>query len=176
MAKNYPNIQYRPAVRQEASSAGKDIPNVSTITTRIKASQREFEWDAFVCHASEDKDKFVRQLVKELGSRGLKIWYDEFTLKVGDSLRQSIEKGLAKSRYGIVVLSPNFYAKKWPQDETNGLAAKKPNGENVILPIWLDVDEKYIVEYSPMLADLVAAKASDGMAKVVSDLLNAMNY
>jgi hypothetical protein len=59
-------------------------------------------------HASEDKDSFVRPLADELVGRGLSVWYDEFTLMIGDSLRQSIDKGLAQSRYGVVVLSPYF--------------------------------------------------------------------
>jgi DNA-binding MarR family transcriptional regulator len=137
----------------------------------VKSGDDIFEWDVFISHATEDKDVFVRQLAKELGLKSLRVWYDEFTLRVGDSLRQSIEKGLAKSRYGIVVLSPNFFAKKWPQDELNGLAVRERRGEKVILPVWLNVDEDYIVSYSPILADRVAAKASDRMAKVISDLL-----
>jgi hypothetical protein len=60
-------------------------------------------WDAFVSHASEDK-AFVRLLAVALTSWGAKVWYDEFTLKLGDSLSQSIDKGLAQSHYGIVVL------------------------------------------------------------------------
>jgi len=131
----------------------------------------KLSWDSFICHASEDKNRFVRPLATKLRSKGLNIWYDEFTLKVGDSLRQSIENGLSKSRYGILILSPNFFAKKWPQDELSGLAAKERNGKKVILPVWLDVDHNYIVDYAPMLADRLAARASDGMAKVVTDLL-----
>lgn len=137
----------------------------------VKSGDDTFEWDVFISHATEDKDVFVRQLAKELGSKSLHVWYDEFTLRVGDSLRQSIEKGLAKSRYGIVVLSSNFFAKKWPQDELNGLAVRERRGEKVILPVWLNVDENYIASYSLILADRIAAKASDGMAKVISDLL-----
>jgi hypothetical protein len=134
----------------------------------------DFDWDAFICHASEDKDIFVRQLATELQKNKLKIWYDEFTLTVGDSLRMSIENGLAKSRYGIVVLSKNFFAKRWPQDELNGLAAKERNTEKVILPVLLDVDDKYICKFAPILADRLAAKCSDGMAKVVTELMKAM--
>jgi hypothetical protein len=80
-----------------------------------------------------------------------------------------------KSRYGIIVLSPAFFAKKWPKDELNGLNIKERDGEKVILPVWLNVNEKYIAEYSPILADRLAAQASDGMEKVVSDLLDVIN-
>ena len=129
-----------------------------------------FEWDVFISHATEDKDVFVRQLAQKLGSRDLRVWYDEFTLRVGDSLRQSIEKGLAKSRFGIVVLSLTFLTKNGRKmNSTDWLRAS--GAGKVILPVWLNIDENYIVKYSPILADRVAAKASEGMAKVISDLL-----
>ena len=133
--------------------------------------EKQFEWDAFVSHASEDKDSFVRPLVQELGSREVRLWYDEFTLSVGDSLHRSIDKGLAKSRYGIVVLSPCFFDKEWPQRELDGLAVRERNGQKVILPVWLDVNAEDVAHYSLPLADRVAAKANEGLNKVVAKLL-----
>ena len=62
--------------------------------------------DVFICHASEDKDEFVRPLAEALRAHHLEVWYDEFALEVGDSLREAIDRGLAASRYGIVVLIP----------------------------------------------------------------------
>jgi len=132
-------------------------------------------YDVFICHASEDKDKFVRQLAEELKAKDINVWYDDFTLKIGDSLRQSIEKGLLEAKFGIVVLSPNFFKKQWPQDELNGLYALKRQGKTIILPIWLNLNEHYISKYSPILADLKAAKASDGYGKIVTDIINAMS-
>jgi len=60
-------------------------------------------------------------LAESLRKKGARVWYDEFTLKIGDSLRRSIDKGLTKSRYGIVVLSPAFFKKEWAQKELDGL-------------------------------------------------------
>ena len=65
-------------------------------------------WDAFISHASEDKDSVARPLFSFLEGKGLTIWYDEFSLKVGDSLRKSIDNGLSKSVCGIVILSKDF--------------------------------------------------------------------
>ena len=92
------------------------------------------EWDVFICHASEDKDDFVRPLAGGLEQRGLRVWFDESTLRVGDSLRESIDHGLNRSRFGIVVLSPHFFSKQWPQNELNGLATREAGGLKVILP------------------------------------------
>ena len=60
----------------------------------------------FISHASDDKDLFVRPLAHALKAHGLKVWYDEFSLRPGDSLRRSIDRGLAECIAGLVVLSP----------------------------------------------------------------------
>ena len=113
-------------------------------------------YDAFISHASEDKARVVKPLAKVLTAMGFNIWYDAFELEVGDSLRQSIDKGLANSRYGIVILSPDFFAKNWPQNELNGLTAREIDGHKVILPIWHNVNRQDVSAYSPTLADKVA--------------------
>src|ERR1035437_1708783 len=95
-----------------------------------------FDFAVFISNASEDKAAFVTPLAKALRKYGLKVWFDKFRLKVGDSLHDSIENGLARSRYGVVVLSPKFLAKKWPREELNGLFAREIAGHKVILPIW----------------------------------------
>lgn len=132
-------------------------------------------YDVFICHASEDKDSFVRPLAKELRKAHLEVWYDEFSLNVGDSLRESIDKGLAKSRYGIVVLSPAFFIKKWPQRELNGLVAREMSESNsVILPIWHNISIKEILKYSPPLADRKAVESWRGLKFVSKELLRTL--
>lgn len=120
----------------------------------------EFDYDAFISHASEDKNDFVRPLVEELVSRDLRIWYDEHSLEVGQSLRENIDSGLARSRFGIVVLSPAFLRKNWAQHELNGLVARQMEGARVILPVWYNITHEAILQYSPPLADAVALDAA----------------
>ena len=100
-----------------------------------RASQ--FEYDVFISHASEDKDAFVRPLAHALQEAGLKVWYDEFALKLGDSLREAIDRGLGASQYGLVVLSHRFFSKDWPQRELNGLFAMMKAGERLCCLISL---------------------------------------
>jgi len=132
-------------------------------------------YDVFICHASEDKNAFVRPLAAMLQERHLEVWYDEFALSVGDSIRRAIDKGLAQSRYGIVVLSPSFFAKNWPQYELDGLVEREHAGsDRLILPIWYRVSHADVLAYSPSLANRKAARADDGLAAVVAELLNVM--
>ncbi len=121
-----------------------------------RASDATTAYDAFISHATEDKEDLVRPLADILKNMGYAIWYDEFQLRVGDSLRRSIDKGLASSRFGIVVLSPSFFAKQWPQYELDGLVAKEIVGDKVILPLWHKVSKNEVIGYSPTLADKVA--------------------
>lgn len=133
------------------------------------------EWDVFVCHASEDKEEFARPLAQALKARGLRVWFDEFTLRVGDSLRRSIDKGLAHSRYGVVVISPAFLSKEWPQKELDGLMAREVDGRKVILPVWHNIDAATLRRHAPMLADRLATSSSKGLEQVINELLEAVN-
>jgi len=149
------------------------------ITMRILArdfkttdiAPKKIGYDAFISHASEDKDALVRPLAKILTRMGFDIWYDEFELTVGDSLRQSIDKGLVNSNYGILILSKAFFAKNWPQYELNGLTAKEMDGKKVILPIWHEVDKNDVLNYSPSLADKVALSTTNLSLKEIAKQL-----
>lgn len=129
-------------------------------------------YDAFISHATEDKEELVRPLADILRELGHAIWYDEFQLKVGDSLRRSIDKGLASSRFGIVVLSPSFFAKQWPQYELDGLVAKEMVGGKVILPLWHKVSKNEVIGYSPTLADKVALNTASYTIAELGDALS----
>ncbi len=132
-------------------------------------------YDAFISHASEDKDSLVRSLAEALRDHHVEVWYDEFSLKLGDSLRRSIDHGLSKSRFGVVVLSPAFFAKKWPQWELDGLVAREnSNKGNLILPVWHNVKKHDVMEYSPSLADKVGVSSERGLDIVVDKLLETI--
>ena len=133
--------------------------------------------DVFISHASEDKDAFVRPLAEAIARRGVKVWYDEFVLKVGYSLRRSIDRGLANSKYGIVVLSSAFFERNWPQYELDGLVTKETSsGGKVILPIWQKVSKDEVIRYSPTLADKLALNTGvQSLAEIVEAIVAVVN-
>ncbi len=124
------------------------------------------QWDVFISHASEDKKAVVLPLADALKKAGIKVWLDQQELRIGDSLREKIDEGLAKSRFGVVVLSPNFLAKSWPRKELNGLMAIEEDGQKVILPVWHKVTKSELAQYSPILADRLAASTAQGIKSV----------
>ena len=128
------------------------MPVVTKATPPMVADE---EYDVFVSHAYEDKKSFVDEFVEALRNQGLKVWYDTDKLKWGDSMREKIDRGLAKSRYGVVILSPNYIAehKYWTKAELNGLFQVETVNGKTILPIWHNLTKKQVVEYSPIIAD-----------------------
>lgn len=87
------------------------------------------KFDAFISHASEDKDNLVEPLARAMKRQGMWIWYDRDELEIGDSIRRSIDKGLSNSYCGVVVFSPSFFNKSWPEYELDGLVTQMMNME-----------------------------------------------
>jgi hypothetical protein len=132
-------------------------------------------WHVFISHASEDRSAVAQPLARELQKRGIRVWFDQYELKLGDSLREKIDDGILRSHFGLIILSPNFFEKNWPRSELAGLfqiALERPNS---LLPIWYKVTEKEVRTFSPILADRIAAKWSDGIDSVVQRLLQVFN-
>ena len=122
----------------------------TTVYSEVEAMAAEH--DVFISHATEDKESFVNELVEELKKRKVKVWVDDLKIKWGDPLRKSIDEGLNKSRFGIVVISKHFIAKGWTQYELDGLFEKEMSGGKVILPIWHEITKKEVQAFSPALA------------------------
>lgn len=128
------------------------------------------QYDLFISHASEDKESFVRPLAMALVNLGVSVWFDEFSLRIGDSLSRSIDRGLAGSRYGLVVISRAFIAKPWPEYEIRGLVAREQDDADrrVILPIWHGVTRSDVLGFSPPLTDKIALNTTQLGAEAIA--------
>lgn len=94
------------------------------------------EYDVFISHANADKEQFVEELYKSFQKLGIKIFYDSDSIEWGDDWACKIQDGLAKCRYGVIVISNNYYDREWTEKELKSLLVRQnDNGENVILPI-----------------------------------------
>lgn len=141
-------------------------------------SQKDEEYDVFISHAWEDKEDIVDELVTEMRRLGIKVWYDTDRLKWGDSMREKIDKGLSKSRYGVVVLSPDYIRedKYWTKSELNGLFQVETINGKTILPIWHKLTKKQVTEYSPIIADRKALTTSDYTAEEMANTLKELFF
>lgn len=126
--------------------------------------------DAFVSHAGED-EQIARALASALEARGHSVWYDEAELCVGDSLTEEIDRGLATSRFGVVILSRAFFAKRWTRRELQAFVARETaGGVRAVLPVWHEIDEHYLVETAPLLADVLAANTNEGIDSIADQI------
>lgn len=158
-------------------------PSLSTVPSLIRDNEMGFggdsvtrKYDVFISHASEDKDEVVRPLANALKKLGLVVWYDEFELGIGDSLRRKIDKGLANSRFGIVVLSKSFINKGWTNYELDGIITKSITGDQIVLPIWHNITKQEVIDYSPSLSDKLARNtASTTVVEIAEEIAQVIN-
>jgi len=129
----------------------------------------------FLSHASEDKDDFVRALAEALNEK-FDVWYDDYSVVVGRSLLRQISEALQLTDYGVVVLSQNFFAKKWPQDELDGLYTLEDAERKLIIPIWHKVTAAEVKAYSAILASRAASNSQKGIEGVVEDIVRSVTY
>lgn len=135
-------------------------------------SQPHKRFDCFISHVSADKDTVVRPLATSLAQKKLKVWYDEFQLKVGDSIRESLDNGLANSRFGIIVLSPGFLDRPWPKYELDGLLSKEvEQGSKVLLPIWHKITKDDILERTPSLVGRFALNTANSTIEEIAEAI-----
>lgn len=111
-------------------------------------------YDVFISHACEDKKDFVAPLVEALQDAGIRVWYDALEMQWGKSLREQIDNGIKHSKFAILILSKNFFTKRWPQRELDGILAKQEVTGATPLPILYNISFEEVYEFSPTLAGL----------------------
>ena len=142
------------------------------VIQNVKSSARS-EYDVFVSHASEDKESFVDEFVQALKNQNLRVWYDALNIEWGDSLRAKIDEGLRCSRFGVVILSPDYIdeGKYWTKAELNGLFQLESVNGKALLPIWHRLTKKEVMDFSPIIADRNALKTADMTPEEIADKL-----
>ena len=117
--------------------------------------KNQFEYDVFLSHASEDKDDVARPLALRLQEQGLRVWYDEFELRIGDNLVAKLNAGINASRFGILVLSKAFFAKQWTIHELNMLERLWVTENRLLFPIWHNITVMELGAYRTWLANII---------------------
>lgn len=152
------------------------LPTDINMGNNALSEQTIEEYDAFISHAWEDKDDFVDELVVEMRKAGITVWYDTTKISWGDSMRQRIDEGLSRSKFGVVVLSPNYIAegKYWTKAELNGLFQLESINGKMLLPIWYNLNKQDVINFSPIIADKRAMTTANMTAKEIAEELAAL--
>jgi hypothetical protein len=170
----------------QIESAGISIENIANETRALLqlavpkpsavAARDERAYSLFLSHASEDKTSIVDSLAKALQKAGIRVWYDKLNLKLGDNLATELDKGLSQSQFGIVILSKNFFAKKWTRAELSALLAlEASDGRKRIIPIRHGISHEELLRFSPLVASRVTMSTDEGIEALTQSILSAIS-
>lgn len=131
--------------------------------TEGKMAAAKYEYDVFVSHANANKQSFVDSLYDQLNRLRIRIWYDSTEIDWGDGLKEKIQEGLAKCRFGIVILSPEFIDREWTNQElTELLTRQNESHEKVVLPLLYNLTVDQMKEQYPVLENIKAREVRSG--------------
>ncbi|DAB35262.1 MAG TPA: hypothetical protein CFH82_01140 [Sulfurospirillum sp. UBA12182] len=131
---------------------------------------------AFISHDFRDKDELVRELAQELYSLNCPVWYDEYSLKAGDNMRECFEKGIKEAKKCIVILSSNYLSNDgWAKTEFETILMRELHKkENILIPVWHNVDTEKIYDYSPQLLNRFGLSTKNGIKSLAKDLASLL--
>jgi hypothetical protein len=140
------------------SSAGSSIlytpTEIRTLTPVRENAEKRAELpdlrDVFLCHAWDDRKDSAKELHDLLESKGVTVWFSEKDVMLGSSLLREIDKGLAKSRVGIVLVTPSFIKRV----KGEGIADKELSAllaRDLLVPIIHNTTYEELREVSPLL-------------------------
>lgn len=158
---------------EELSSQISAHASLTAKSSSVDKNCESEEYDVFISHAWEDKGDFVDEFYNELTGISIKAWYDKQRIEWGDSMRERIDDGLKKSKFGIVVISPSYIAegKYWTKTELDGLFQLESVNGKIILPIWHNITKKEVSDYSPIIAGRLAMTTASMTPKEIANEL-----
>ncbi|CAN7767512.1 toll/interleukin-1 receptor domain-containing protein [Pseudorhodoferax sp. LjRoot39] len=126
--------------------------------------------DVFLCHAWDDRQGAAKELHDQLESRGVSVWFSEKDVALGTSLLREIDKGLAKSRVGIVLVTPALLRRV----RGEGIAEKELSAllaRDLLVPIVHDTTYEALRDVSPLLGSRSGLSTTEeSMAAVAAKL------
>jgi hypothetical protein len=134
-------VLYTPTEVQELEPVRQNVEKQTTVDRR----------DYFLCHAWDDRQGSAKDLHDLLDQRGVKVWFSEKDITLGVPFVREIDKGLAKSKVGLVLVTPNFLKRI----KGEGVADKELSvllQQGQLIPIIHGTTYEALREVSPMLA------------------------
>jgi hypothetical protein len=126
--------------------------------------------DVFLCHAWDDRGGAAKELHDLLVSRGVSVWFSEKDVVLGTPLLREIDKGLAKSRVGIVLVTPALLSRL----RGEGIADKELSAllaRDLLVPIVHNTTYEALREVSPLLGSRSGLSTAEApMADVAAKL------
>ena len=136
----------------------------------VKQAKIPEKCDLFLCHAWDDRKGAAKELCDKLIAKGVSVWFSEKDLPLGSTMLREIDKGLAKSRAGIVLVTPAFLKRV----ENEGVADKELSAllaKDRLVPIVHDTTYDALRDVSPLLGSRSGLDTNeDSMDEIASKL------
>jgi hypothetical protein len=140
----------RPSLPNSGSLA--DI--VENVRQSHEAARGEEEFDVFISYAHKDGGEVAHQLSVHLRARKIDVWIDELNLNsIGQSISTEIDRGIARSRFAALILTPAFFEQAWTRRELAGCVARHIAGKQHLLPVPHNITMEQVLDHSPTLVD-----------------------
>ena len=117
---------------------------------------KEEKYSIFVSHSSDDKVDYVDDLVEEIKSLGITVFYDTDVISWGDNLKEKIDTGLKNCELAVIVISPSYFGREWTEYEIQTLLKRQDAEKNkLIMPILYNTSKDDFVKHYPLLKDIL---------------------
>lgn len=127
----------------------------------------------FISYATED-EVYATELSSYLRYLGLSIWFAPLSLKIGDKLLDSINAGLLASEYGLLLLSPQYLAKRWTSYELDVLHRQHIEDQKRLFPLWHGVDKSQIDQWNPGLSGIFALESTESLSNICGKIADVI--
>ncbi|HEX2266360.1 MAG TPA: toll/interleukin-1 receptor domain-containing protein [Solirubrobacterales bacterium] len=127
------------------------------------------EWDSFLSYARIDGSEVGAELRDHLESFGASVWFDEISIRPGQSQSRQMDLGLQKARAGIVLLTPAYIAGRfWTERELGALL-----GKETLIPVLHNVTFEDVRQYSGILPDLAGFETARDSVEIIAQKIAA---
>ncbi len=128
-------------------------------------------WDIFICHVQEDRIEFAQPLALAMQRAGLRVKSDTTEISSRDGLQEIIDRGLAQSRYGVVIVSQNYIENTWAKKGLIEFSGQAQDLNNIILIVCHPSKQQDILEILQESKSCLTVLFDNGIEGLVQDLL-----
>ena len=128
----------------------------------------------YLAHASDDKP-VVRPIAEYLMRNGIEVWFDQWEIEPGDSLRPNMEEGLGVMTHFVVVLTPTSITKPWVAKEIDVGMVRQVGGESRFVPVMIGLDHKALSPFFQAMLCLKIDPADENDLKELADRLHGVS-
>lgn len=128
----------------------------------------------YLAHASEDKAR-IRPLAEYLMANGIEVWFDEWEIEPGDSLREKMEEGLGAMTHFVVALTETSIEKPWVAKEIDVGLVRQVGGQSRFVPLLIDLDPAKLSPFLQTMLYLPLDPADEAQRKGLVDRLHGVS-